>query len=70
MEVTHLMPAGMVLIVALSGCAPERREAIWPEPRPLGREFTAYKPPAEPPRPSQVPPLEPTGVLSLEKEGR
>jgi outer membrane protein, heavy metal efflux system len=67
MDVTHLMPAGMVLIVALSGCAPERMEAIWPEPRPLGREFAAYKPPDEPLRSSQVSPLEPTGVLRLEE---
>jgi cobalt-zinc-cadmium efflux system outer membrane protein len=67
MEVTHLMPAGMVLIIALSGCAPERREALWPEPRPLGGEFAAYKPPAEPPRSLQVSPLEPTGVLRLEE---
>jgi len=67
MEVTHLMPAGMALIVALSGCAPERRDAIWPAPRPLGSALAAYKPPAEPPRPSQVSPLEPTGVLRLEE---
>jgi outer membrane protein, heavy metal efflux system len=67
MVVTHLMRAGVVLTVALSGCAPERMEAIWPEPRPLGREFAAYKPPAEPPPSSQVSPLEPTGVISLEE---
>jgi outer membrane protein, heavy metal efflux system len=67
MDVTHLMRAGMVLIVALSGCAPERMEATWPEPRPLGKEFAAYKPPAEPSRSSQVSPLEPTGMLRLEE---
>jgi outer membrane protein, heavy metal efflux system len=67
MVITHLMRAGIVLTVALSGCAPERMEAIWPEPRPLGRDFPAYKAAAEPPPSSQAASAEPTGVLRLEE---
>ena len=30
MDVTHLMPVGIMLIVTLSGCASECMEALWP----------------------------------------
>jgi cobalt-zinc-cadmium efflux system outer membrane protein len=67
MDITYLMPVGMVLIVTLSGCAPERMEAVWPEPRPLGHNIPAFQAPEEPPaNPSRRPqPEEPTGVLTL-----
>jgi outer membrane protein, heavy metal efflux system len=67
MDVTHLMPVGMVLIVALSGCASERIEAVRPEPRPLGQHVPAFQAPEElPANPSRGPqPEEPTGVLTL-----
>jgi cobalt-zinc-cadmium efflux system outer membrane protein len=67
MDVTHLMPVGMVLIVALSGCASERIEAVRPEPRPLGQHVPAFQATEErPAHPSRRPqPGEPTGVLTL-----
>src|SRR5262245_44176203 len=67
MDVTHLMPVGVVLIAALSGCASARMEAVWPEPRPLGQHEPAFQAPKEPPAiPSPGPqPEEPTGVLTL-----
>jgi cobalt-zinc-cadmium efflux system outer membrane protein len=67
MDVSHLMPVGMVLIVVLSGCASERMEAVWPEPRPLGQHVPAFQVPEAPSAiPSRGPqPDEPTGVLTL-----
>jgi cobalt-zinc-cadmium efflux system outer membrane protein len=67
MDVTHLMPVGIVLIVALSGCASERIEAVRPEPRPMGQHVPAFQAPEElPANPSRGPqPGEPTGVLTL-----
>src|SRR5919109_2751062 len=67
MDVTHLMPIGIVLLVSLSGCATERMEAVWPEPRPLAQNVPAFQAPEElPANPSRGPqPEEPTGVLTL-----
>jgi cobalt-zinc-cadmium efflux system outer membrane protein len=66
MDVTHLMPVGMILIV-LSGCASVRMEAVRPEPRPLGQHVPAFQAPdVLPANPSHGPqPEEPTGVLTL-----
>jgi cobalt-zinc-cadmium efflux system outer membrane protein len=66
MNVKPLMPAGIVLFVALHGCAAERQETVWPEPRPLGREVPVSRAPAEPAPISRLPVEEPTGVLRLE----
>ena len=67
MHVTHMMPVGMVLLLALAGCASERLEAVRPEPRPLRQHAPAFKAPQTPPTiPSPGPqPEEPTGVLTL-----
>jgi outer membrane protein, heavy metal efflux system len=67
MHVTHMMPVGMVLLLALAGCASERLEAVRPEPRPLGQHAPAFQAPQAPPTiPSHGPqPEEPTGVLTL-----
>jgi len=67
MDVTHLMPVGIVLIVTLSGCASERMEALWPEPRPLARDLPTYRAPAEPSLSARPPIEEPQGALSLEE---
>ena len=67
MDVTHLMPVGMVLLLALAGCASERMEAVRPEPRLLGQHASAFQTPQEPPTiPARGLQLEePTGVLTL-----
>ena len=67
MDVTHLMPIGIVLIVTLSGCASERLETLGPEPRPLGRDLPTYRASAKPSLSAQPPIEEPHGALSLEE---
>ena len=67
MDVTHLMPIGIVLIVTLSGCASERLETLGPEPHPLGRDFPTYRASAKPSLSAQPPNEEPHGALSLEE---
>jgi outer membrane protein, heavy metal efflux system len=67
MDVTHLMPVGMALLLALAGCTSERMEAVRPEPRLLGQHAFAFQTPQEP---TTIParglqPEEPTGVLTL-----
>ena len=65
MDITHVMPVGLALMVALFGCTSERMDAAGPEPRPLGRDLPAYRAPAEP-SPSARPPVEePEGPFSL-----
>ena len=66
MDVTHLMPIGITLLVALSGCAARQMEAGWPEPRPLGRDLPAYHPAAELSLSTHPLLEEPHGTLSLE----
>ncbi len=42
----HIIP---YLVAALcAGCATAPRDSAWPEPRPLGREISTYRPPQEP----------------------
>jgi outer membrane protein, heavy metal efflux system len=65
MHVKRLMSVVIVLIATLSGCAAKRMEAVWPEPRPLGRDIPAYRAPAEPLPPSRTIVTEPKGLLNL-----
>ena len=67
MDVTHLMPVGIALIVTLSGCASERMEVLGPEPRPLEETSQLTEPPAEPSLSARPPDEEPQGTLSLEE---
>jgi cobalt-zinc-cadmium efflux system outer membrane protein len=67
LDVTRLMSVGILLTVALSGCAFEHREAVWPEPRPLGRDSPAYRAPAASSLPAPPPVAELKGALSLEE---
>lgn len=66
MDVTRLMPIGIALLTALSGCATRQMEAVWPEPRPLGINLPAYRAPAEPSRSAHPLLEEPRGALRLE----
>jgi len=63
----YLLSDVMLLIIAISGCAPQRTDPPWPTPRPLGRNFTAYQVPDRPSRnPWDEPSIaEPTGVVTL-----
>ena len=65
MDITHVMPVGLALIMALSGCASGRMDTVGPEPRPLGRDLPAYQAPAEPTLSARPPVEEPAGTLSL-----
>jgi outer membrane protein, heavy metal efflux system len=66
MDVKQLMSVAIVLIITLSGCASERMEAVWPEPRPLGRDIPAYRAASEPLPPSRTIVKEPRGLLNLQ----
>ena len=48
-----LLAAGLVLAGVLAGCATTDPGAGWAEPRPLGEELEAYRPPDEPPTESE-----------------
>ena len=53
--------------LGLTACATHRMDVAWPEPRPLGKDFTTYRPPHQPPA-AASPPLqlrEPIGVITL-----
>lgn len=67
MSLKYLFPLGTALVLALAGCVPPDIQAVWPEPRPLGKDIPAYRPLPQPPdeaRPArQV--REPTGVVTL-----
>jgi cobalt-zinc-cadmium efflux system outer membrane protein len=67
MTVTSLMSVGFVLIAALSGCASERMDTRWPEPRPLGKSLQTFEAPQQPAGvfSPTVSGEEPTGVLTL-----
>jgi cobalt-zinc-cadmium efflux system outer membrane protein len=51
----------------VSGCMNARTDTAWPEPRPLGREFRAFRSPKEPPSTAEdtAEIAEPNGVISL-----
>jgi len=36
-------------VIAISGCMDSSNDAVWPEPRPLGQEFSTFQPPKKPP---------------------
>lgn len=62
------LQAFIVSILVLTGCAASRTDVAWPEPCPLGRDITAYRPP----RGTSVAPgllesEEPTGAVTLLK---
>lgn len=44
-----LLVAGLLAGSVLTGCATTDPEAGWPQPRPLGEDQAAYRPPKEPP---------------------
>lgn len=58
---------GLALTMGLVGCASQSTRAVWPEPRPLGKDLSAYKPPKLPPSGSPSAPESPapTGMLTL-----
>jgi len=39
---------GIFLMVGLTGCVTPQLDVAWPEPRPLGKDFAAYRPPHKP----------------------
>lgn len=65
MSLSYLLVLGAML--ALAGCTPPDVQAVWPEPRPLGKDMPAYQPPVQPPAlPLPAREIaEPTGVLTL-----
>jgi hypothetical protein len=66
MDCRGVVPLGVVLIFALTSCAPPDTQTVWPEPRSLGKDLTSYRPP---PLLDAAPPAwtvtNPTGVLTL-----
>ncbi len=54
MQPRFLATIGVALIAVCSGCAAPQADVAWPEPRPLGAEFAAYRPPDRPSPPSEV----------------
>ncbi|MBE3132438.1 MAG: TolC family protein [Acidobacteria bacterium] len=57
----------LTLAGLIGGCTSYRADQAWPEPRPLGKELEAYRPPLRAPLVEAEPPEveEPTGVLTL-----
>ncbi|MHC4604605.1 MAG: TolC family protein, partial [Planctomycetota bacterium] len=54
-------------VIAISGCMDSSNDAVWPEPRPLGQEFSTFQPPKKlPTTVSDAPEIaEPNGVITL-----
>jgi len=44
MSLKCLVPLGIVVTLGLAGCAPTGVAAVWPEPRPLGKDASMYQP--------------------------
>jgi cobalt-zinc-cadmium efflux system outer membrane protein len=67
MYLNYLFLLGATLALMLSGCASPGIHAIWPEPRPLGRDVLAYQPPSQllAAAPAARELAEPTGALAL-----
>jgi cobalt-zinc-cadmium efflux system outer membrane protein len=67
MNCRGVVPLGVVLMLALTSCAPPDIQTVWPEPRPLGRDIPSYRPPPQPleAAPSARAVTNPTGVLTL-----
>jgi len=67
MFIKHLPYFGILMVLVLSGCTLDRPGRAWPEPRPLGRDFTTYNPPSEPihSQSRSYQPEEPSGVITL-----
>src|SRR5215475_3526665 len=49
MDCRGVVPLGVVLMLVLTSCAPPDIQAVWPEPRPLGKDIPSYRPPLQPP---------------------
>src|SRR2546422_4765341 len=45
MDCRGVVPLGVVLILALTSCAPPDPQTVWPEPRSLGKALTSSRPP-------------------------
>lgn len=62
-----LRPLGVLLVLTLTGCASPALQAVWPEPRPLGYDLPAYRPPPQVPESASParPVTNPTGGLTL-----
>ena len=67
MYLKYLVPLGVMLVVGLIGCSTHRTGVTLPEPCPLGKEFTTYKPPRQPSAAvsTSLQLKEPTGVITL-----
>ncbi|HEY5866831.1 MAG TPA: TolC family protein [Candidatus Tectomicrobia bacterium] len=67
MSLKYLFSPGAALVLALAGCTPPDTQAVWPEPRPLGRAIPSYRPPPQvPDTASSVREVtNPTGALIL-----
>jgi len=67
MYLRYLVSLGFALLLALSGCATTQMDLAWPQPRALGKDLDAYRPPREPPpiAPALPGAEEPTGVITL-----
>jgi outer membrane protein, heavy metal efflux system len=67
MSLLFLAPLGIAMVISLTGCATPDVTAVWPEPRPLGKNLPSFQAPENPSAaPSSVPPPgEPSGVLTL-----
>lgn len=65
MSLSYLLVLGAML--ALTGCTPPDVQAVWPEPRSLGKDLPVYQPPSQPPAAGSVTRevIEPTGILTL-----
>lgn len=58
---------GVVLLFGIAGCATDRSGTAFPEPRPLGSNLPAFRPPTKPEKAPQEPIEieEPTGAITL-----
>lgn len=67
MYLKYLMPFVAALVLGLTGCATQRMDVAWPEPRLLGKDFATYRPPHQPSAAASasLELEEPTGIITL-----
>jgi cobalt-zinc-cadmium efflux system outer membrane protein len=59
----------MLFVLGVSGCMDSGNDTAWPDARPLGQEFSTFRPPKKPPKTvSDIPEIaEPNGAITLRR---